>query len=251
MDGGESLLNQLQKDELEMLLELDKICKHNNLEYCLAYGSVLGAVRHRGFIPWDTDIDIMVKIENYKMFCDIINNNLTTKYQIKSYWQNKDYESLLSRLTIANKNHKQIHIDIFPLVGASNNKFMRNLEKKLSFLVFRLYFLKKVDADTFYNNEIAKIRKVKLLQIFTKVIPEKFLKFIFEKIAYRHKIDSSNYIYNICGSYGRKEIIPKEYVYNPIYLKFEGNSVPVPKKWDKYLTHMYGDYMTPKKTNYV
>ena len=245
------MLNNTQKDELEMLLELDRICKANNLEYYLAYGSVLGAVRHGGFIPWDTDIDIMVKIDNYKKFCEIVSKNLIEKYELKSYWENPEYESLLTRLTITNKPHNLIHIDIFPLVGASKNKLVRKIEKKISFIVFRLYFIKKVNVNSYYHAETKKTRTIKLLKILIKIIPERLLILIFEKIANRHQISDADYIYNICGSYGKKEFIPKEWLGKPKYFDFESSKFPVPKEWDKYLTHIYGDYMTPKKENYV
>ena len=62
---------------------------------------------------------------------------------------------------------------------------------------------------------------------------------------------TSEFICNICGSYGQREFIPKNWLGNPKYLEFEGYDFPVPQEWDKYLTHMYGDYMTPKKTNFI
>ena len=64
-------------------------------------------------------------------------------------------------------------------------------------------------------------------------------------------IEQSSTLYNICGSYGHKEFISKDWLGAPIYADFEGYKFPMPKEWHKYLTNIYGDYMTPKKSNYV
>lgn len=251
MNGGESLLSKIQSDELNMIKELEKICKEKNLTYYLAYGSVLGSIRHSGFIPWDTDIDIMVKISDYKEICNIINDNLSREYEVKSYWNSEDYESLLARLTITNKTHKNIHIDIFPVIGTSNIKLFRNIEKKISFLVFRLYFIKNVNEDLYYVNDTIKKQMVKFYKMLIRPLPKKVLISIFEKISYKHTIDQSKYVFNVCGSYGKKEIIPKEFLGEPKRMKFEEESLPIPSMWHEYLTHFYGDYMTPKKDNYI
>lgn len=251
MNGDENLLSQIQSEEFKMLIELERICKEKNLKYYLAYGSVLGAIRHSGFIPWDTDIDIMVNIIDYKKICDILNDNLPHEYEVRSYWNTEDYESLLARLTVINKAHNQIHIDIFPVIGTSNNKYVRDLEKKISFLIFRLYFIKNVNVDFYYKNETSKKRVVKFFKALIKPLSKKFLISMFEKIAYKHKIDESQYVFNICGSYGKKEIIPKEFLGEPMRMMFEEEKLPIPSMWHEYLSHFYEDYMTPKKDNYV
>ena len=114
-----------------------------------------------------------------------------------------------------------------------------------------MYFLKKVDANIIYSNNSIKIIIAKIIKLLTFPIPARILTRLFDKLSTVYSIDSSNYLYNICGSYGLKECILKSYYGNPDYKDFEGYSLPVPEEWDKYLKSIYGDYMTPKKRNYV
>lgn len=110
-------VRQMQLTEIDMLIEMDKVCKKHGLEYSLGYGTVLGAVRHGGFIPWDTDIDILVGIDDYKRFCQIINRETPDKFFVFSKETDKSYEFLMARLAMKNKYHHPVHIDIFPMVG--------------------------------------------------------------------------------------------------------------------------------------
>jgi len=129
--------------ELEMLIEMDMICKKYNLNYYLAYGTLLGAVRHKGFIPWDTDIDIIVDIDSYERFCEILQNELSTKFYLSSPRTNKNYESLKARIHLKNSEHRKIHIDIFPMVGAPQSKIGQKIFSKIAYINYRCYFRKK------------------------------------------------------------------------------------------------------------
>lgn len=83
------------------------------------------------------------------------------------------------------------------------------------------------------------------------LVPSKLLIKVHNKLRRAFPIENSDYLYNICGSYGFKEFIPKNWLGIGERKDFEGLKLPVPKEWDKYLTHLYGDYMTPRKKNYV
>ena len=96
MAGKELTLDEMKAVELEILKKFDSICKENGLEYSLAYGTMLGAIRHKGFIPWDDDIDVFMKREDYEKL-------LTLKYddgdfEVKSYRYSKNYFFLYSKM---------------------------------------------------------------------------------------------------------------------------------------------------------
>lgn len=241
----------IQKQELDMLIEVDKICKKSNLKYFLGYGTVLGAIRHKGFIPWDTDIDILVEIDHYKQFCETIYKNIDSKYELKSIDTDPIYDSLKARVCLKGQLHNLIHIDIFPMVGSPKSTIMKKIFSKISYLNYRCYFVKKVNPNINYSNN----KKKRILAFIAKFlllpIPANIFVKIFYKLSTLYSITESNYLYNICGSYGLKEFIPKEWFEETIYADFEGYKFPIPKEWDKYLTHIYGDCMTPKKQNYV
>ena len=116
-------LDEVKQVELEILEYVDKICKENNIQYSLAYGTMLGAVRHKGFIPWDDDIDILLKREEYEKLLRILYSKTDEKYQVFSlkdegYWYS--YAKVTdTRTIIVEKNDRNmkecVYIDIFPI----------------------------------------------------------------------------------------------------------------------------------------
>lgn len=240
-------LKKLKKQELELLLKIDEICKENNLEYYLAYGTLLGAIRHKGFIPWDTDIDIMVKISHYDKFCKILNKKLPKKMYLFQRENDSSYENLFARVGLRKKAHHKLHIDIFPIVGAPKNELMQKIILKVAYLNDRLYFLKKVDLYSNYNRRFSKKIIAFLLKNILFIIPSKLFVHIFNKLKTLYPIKYTEKVYNISGSYGYKELIPKSYLGEPVKKEFEGHLFSAPEMWDDYLTHIYGDYMVPKK----
>ena len=244
-------LNKIQEDQLEMLLEIKRISQIHGMKYYLAYGTALGAVRHKGFIPWDKDVDIGVEISDYKKFCEGINKEISNKFKLSSIETEKSYDSLKARVAIKGESHHDNHIDIFPIVGAPNTLFSRWIFSKASYYLYRMYFIKKVNENHLYGNNLKKKVLVKFLKILTIPIPKKIIVKIFNKLSVMYSIKSSKYLYNICGSYGLKEFIPKKYYGMPVYKEFEGHMQPLPRDWDQYLKEIYGDYMIPKKRDYV
>lgn len=243
--------SRIQLVVLDMIAQVDRISKNNNLKYYLAYGSVLGAVRNKGFIPWDEDIDIIVDIDNYKEFCDAIRSEIGGGYRLYSADLDPSYDSLKARISPINNYHHIIHLDIFPIVGVPKSIVGRKLFSKVCYIIYRSYFVKKVDVNINYKGDKRKRIITSIVKLLLKAVPARLLRFIYNKLSTAFPIEESDTIYNICGSYGYKELIPKKYLGQPVLFEFEGLSLPIPEKWDAYLTHIYGDYMTPKQSNYV
>ena len=241
--------SSIQLMSLNMMMEMDRICKKNDLKYYFAYGTVLGAVRHKGFIPWDDDIDIIVDIDNYKRFCDIIRHEIPEDYVLYSADQDLNYDSLKARISIRKYFHHIIHIDIFPIVGVPKSETGRKLFCNICHILYRSYFVKKVNINVNYKGNKKKRIITLIVKLMLKPVPARLIKFIFHKLSTLYHIKESDIIYNICGCYGYKELIPKEYIGEPVLLEFEGLALPAPEKWDAYLTHLYGDYMTPIQGN--
>ena len=89
------LLKKVQHVELEILNEVDRICRKNNLKYSLAYGTLIGAVRHKGFIPWDDDIDIVMPRKDYERLRTIWKNESTQEYYLQDYKEDLYYPKIL------------------------------------------------------------------------------------------------------------------------------------------------------------
>jgi len=131
------------------------------------------------------------------------------------------------------------------------SKLGRKLFSKFCYAVYRSYFVKKVNIQVNYKDDKKKRIITSMAKLLLKPIPAGFIKFVFDKLSTLFPMHESDTVYSICGSYGHKEYIPKKYLGEPVLLEFGGLALPVPEKWDAYLTYIYGDYMTPKKSNYV
>jgi len=241
----------IQMTELDMLKEVEEIARKYKFNYYLAYGTVLGAVRHQGFIPWDTDVDIIIDVESYDAFCKVLYHEIDGKYEVKHINYDQSYDSLKARIAPKSVSHNIIHIDIFPLVGSPKSMIGKYVFSKVCYINYRAFFIKKVNPNNNYRNDRLKRILMKTAKLILKVIPKDVLIKNFYHLAKMNSTKNSKFLYNICGSYGMKEFIPKYWLGKPVYMKFETQLLPLTKEYDKYLTHIYNDYMTPKKDNYI
>jgi len=233
---------------IKMLSDVDKICKDKGLVYVLAYGSILGAIRHKGFIPWDYDIDIMVPIDIYQRFCKIMENELKDEYRIYSAETDPKYQHLYAKIGLRDKNYDTFSIDLFPVTGAPNSRIGRIIFSKIAYIIHRCYFVKKVNINLdCYIKKPKSRRKVIIARIILFPIPAKLFLILFRKLSTMYSFQNSEMVYSICGTYGLAEFINMNSISEPVYAEFEGLKVPIPKEWNEYLAKMYGeDYMIPK-----
>lgn len=237
----ENNLEQLKKVELDIFRVFIDVCKRLNLKYYIAGGTLLGAVRHSGFIPWDDDIDIGMPREDYEKFIEYGQNYLPDYYFLQSYKSDKQWlrhfckirdsrttfvESTVKHLNI---NHG-VWIDIFPL-DFINKKKQSFYNKILALNESNIFGCKTIS------------RKIKVFM--SKIITFKFSdKSAFEKREkLLRKVKNGKYLAFFSGAYGEKEIFPKEWFDEGTLLDFEGVNVNAPKEYKKYLSQVYGDYM--------
>lgn len=248
----QNMLRQLQLLELEILLEVDRVCKKYNIKYYLGEGTLLGAVRHQGFIPWDDDIDILMKREDYEKFLEIAPKELGKDYFLQNNLSEKNFWVFFSKVRLLRKtdfNQLDIanltenngpYIDVFPL---------DYVPRKSSFK--QLYTAKKIRAYRyilFYKTKALKkpkTKKRKILYYLSNFYTVKRLhKEIYKQCTkFNHK--KHKYIVNYCSYYNTTEqTIPASFYGEPQYVKFEGCALPIPNKADYILSSIYGDYMT-------
>ncbi len=239
----------MQKIEVEMLLEIDRICKKFNIRYFLIAGTLLGAIRHKGFIPWDDDIDIAMPLNDYRRFCKIAEKELNDKYFLQNYktdtialWFTKIRKNNTTAIQLNHKNklhHQGIWVDIFPLIGVEND------EQWLSEINKKAKRTKKI-----LNKKIGLMEDTEgkiIYEIANKLISLKVCKFFFG-LFFKHLFkDPENYSYcfYLWASSKIKAKFPTEMFSEVCEVEFEGHMFPAPKDWDGYLTLEYGDYMTP------
>jgi lipopolysaccharide cholinephosphotransferase len=246
----------VKQECLKMLFHFDSICKENNLSYTLTYGTLLGAVRHKGFIPWDDDIDVAMTRKNYDKLCKIYKNiNTNLDYSMLVADKNElDFPfSRIVNLTIIKKqenyyldNKNYLAIDIFPIDGLHRSDLLNHLFHKFIFFLNLLLAFSKIKKHKIgRKGKLAFYIKILLAKIVANNISRKLIvKFItlFSKLQ---NIENSHKVAPVCWThvYGTRDRMSKKGFLKTTTLEFEGYRFSVMEGWDEYLTNVYGDYM--------
>ena len=245
-------MTSLQAKLTEILKWYHKICQENNLVYYVIGGTMLGAVRHKGFIPWDDDIDVGMPRPDYEKFCQLSSAlNENGKYRIEYLPEKKDFVYPYCKIydtettLIENTRYKTkrgIYIDVFPIDGAGNTldegeSIFKTINFRLNLLLTRVCAIRK--GRSFYKNAAVLICRCVPDFIYSNC------KLIEAITRYSKKKDytSSDYVANFVGNWGKKEIVKKEWMGEPRLYQFENINIYGVSNYDKYLTRLYGDYM--------
>lgn len=244
---------ELKKIGIDILKYVDRICRENNINYFLAFGSLLGAVRHRGYIPWDDDIDICMLRSDYDRFRSIMIHK--NEYNFIDLSTNNDYYFLFGRVSDKKTRlvlpHKpEIHnlgvfIDVFPIDNAPSVEERSRWYNE--YLVLRRKMLATVPSTARYQKWGLKTtyRFLKRLPSRFKYKPIKYKDYCQEIISLVSKYNTYNseQVVVFDTPYGLKTIMDREIFNSIIELEFEGNRFYAPKDYDAYLKTLYGDYM--------
>ncbi len=243
-------LKKLQRLELEILIEVDKFCKKNKIKYYLSEGTLLGAVRHKGFIPWDDDIDIMMPREDYEKFLELSLKKFNKNYKIQfietepNYWviaakvrmlKNNDYyQKDVLKIT----SNAGVYIDVFPL-DYLPEIYSKNIA--INFKIIRL-LRRMLWLKTGFSKK--KTLRNRFLKFFANFISVKKYHELIKKRMTKYNDGPHKYIVNY-GSYYplSKLVMPKNVYGDGKIFEFEGKKFPVPDDYDYVLTNIYGDYM--------
>lgn len=237
-------LKEHQAVLLELLTEFDRVCKINNIPYVLMCGSALGAVRHKGIIPWDDDLDVSMLRVDYERFLKVAPVELKEQYYLQAegsaHWV-MNFSKLRKNNTTYlekyhpkdNKTHQGIYIDIFPCDNASDKEWIR----KLQFYASRVALAKSLWKRGYETDS----KKKKIFMAFCCLLPAKpFLKLAMLK----EKTDSECVqTFLACTSRYKKGIYKRSWFTETVEMDFENMKVPVSAHYDELLTVLYGDYM--------
>lgn len=250
------IIKLVQEIELDAIKELNKILKENDIEFFLRGGSVMGAVKYKGFIPWDDDMDIAIPRPMYDRLPEIFKDRIIAgKYQVLTYQNEKNLHCYFPRMLLLEAERKRVGlpkntnlglhlIDIIPLDGAPSSKISR----KIYFIkVYILRFLASLgttykgdhkDMHTKSQKAIISLAKhMKLHKIFKQnrvyeMQTKLYKKYHWKRSAYSGTINASLY---------HREIMPTEIWGDGKMMKFESEEYRVPSLYDSYLKRLYGN----------
>ena len=250
----ELTLDEIKARELKILKEIHAICEQQKIEYSLAGGTLLGAIRHGGFIPWDDDIDIFLTRPNYDKLIDYCRNH-ETEFKLLSSETDDRYGYLFAKAmdmdTVLIEEYGNSHniemgvfVDIFPVDGLGDDykkaiKAFNSTRFKRELLVARNW--KKFFKSKTHSWVYEPVRFVFFaLSRFTS--EKKIIASIQKKIR-KNSFEKSNYVGCICGSYRDKEILQSGVFNEYIEINFEDTKFMIIKEYNQYLANIYGDYM--------
>jgi len=229
---------------LAIAKEFAKICENHNIPYYMLGGTMLGAIRHKGFIPWDDDMDFGVPYKYYDQLISLLKAELPEPYRCSTYKDSRcvflpffkieDTSTILfdDSLSVSPKDRIGINIDIFPLIYSQNEI---SQYPAISHNMFMLVGI--------WANSRTHIMRNKLKTIIRLFWP-------FNKAYYNNKIISiinvitpGNCLSNILGRWGQKEFVPIEWYGEKCKFPFEDTFFVGIQEYDKYLTQLYGNYM--------
>ena len=257
-----SELRALQLVELNIMKLFVRICEKHRLRYFIIGGTMLGAVRHKGFIPWDDDMDVGMPRADYEKFLDIVRGELPKGFEFRNYKQDPKYMRYFSRIVDTNvkvinaSNTRKIiehaWLDIFPIDGMPGNWLHRWLH--FWYMTAWRFFYHGSCFKTLVNlrrpgrpaYQRLLIKFLQKTQLGANLDTKKLMAHI-EKLLMKYPYDGSKYGVCLFGAYMTREVMPLSIVGNCADYPFEDAIFKGPEQYDAFLTRLYGDYMTPPK----
>ena len=240
-------IKEFQRIEFDILKDLHRFCESHGIRYFLCGGTLLGAVRHKGFIPWDDDIDIGMLRPDYERF---IREYSSPRYAVRSL-EFGNYTQAFAKVVDTNTMVKEhgttlpdmgVWLDIFPYDGAPSRDYC--LMETKQWKRFQQLIL-TLNMPLFEHGWSWRRHFVVLALLPFRFLPRSFFASRLDRIAKRHSVTDSPYIGCQIWGYGGKEILPRSVFESTIPVQFEGFHSYAMSGWHDYLTSLYGDYMTP------
>jgi len=244
-------LDEIKQSQTETLRIFRDFCEKYNLKYYLAFGTLLGAVRHRGYIPWDDDIDVFMPREDYNFLVEHFNETIIKKREVISKETNPQFYSdaakIIDRNSVVIENRRTVEIgvwiDVFPMDYLIDDIRKYKKANRIIGLLNRLLIyisLKPLKIRRAYKNIILSV--IKLLSPSKEWLTKRKMKYVTE-ITSQNESDTYGLLYKNFYKYGVPRI-PRSFFEPCVKLEFEGEFFNAPKEYDTLLKWFYGDYMT-------
>lgn len=247
-------IDELRLIQLEIMQYVHDFCKSNNIRYSMSGGTLLGAVRHRGYIPWDDDIDIMMPRPDYERFCMLFDNRVfqaNTTYRVISSYNDSQFFQPFAKVVNTKTfmteaydkplDHLGVNIDVFPIDGLPDDENER--EKYWKFIARQ----KNISTAVYEKNNPNEhgIKKVlrRILFFLFGFRKTNFYANRLHEYGKKNLFEDSKFIANSIFGYHKKETMPGSLFDGFVELDFENKKFMAVKDWKIYLTNLFGDYM--------
>ena len=243
-------LRTLQRCILDAALEFRRICDKHGLNYFLIGGTLLGAVRHGGFIPWDDDMDVGMLREDYEKFLKVCPQELSSDFFLQTYETDASYAFGYAKIrvngtvlaedyAVRSKQHNGVFLDIFPYDDMPSGK----VQQKMHYLLYKCVKWSAL-GKTDYDFQDPKKRKfANSMRLLFLPFSKNTMAGLEEKVCKMFRGGKRENAINLGGAYQYREFTAKAGLETTTTLAFEGYDFKVPSNYKDLLTQMYGDYM--------
>ena len=258
-----SISNDVHKIQVKLLKKFNDICELHNIEYQLFAGTLLGAIRHKGFIPWDDDIDVCMLRKDYDVFIEKARLELGEQFFLQTQETDKNYimpfaklrmnnTTFLEKANVGIEMHHGIYIDIFPFDNIYPDTFFGKVHLKKLRIIGRINLLRNKNLCLSINSRW-KSKFCFFLNTLIKVIPTKMIIYYQNKYLRHYNNKNTEYVCHLTNGVSKdrieKYITRSENFCDVIVGVFENECFPIPKDNHNVLKRLYGDYMVlPEKS---
>lgn len=259
-------IGELRMSLLTIMDEIHRVCEENNITYYIIGGTALGAVRHKGFIPWDTDIDIAMRREDYDKFLACANKKLKSNFYCACYlnedkWTHPhalvfDNNTVIhwNRNYYKNKADCPIYVDVFPLDYAPKDERLQ--EQQAIRIRKKIYLQSRRECILYRRNNFFQILAKKLFALVLHIQSDSSFDKSLDDLMKKYSEHNNGNLCSMASHYSyKKQLMPVEiYGFGKLY-EFEGRHYRGPADIDEYLKRLFGNYMelppVEKRTEYM
>lgn len=245
-------LQEQKEIQLKILNLCRDICKKNDLTYYLAYGTLLGSIRHNGYIPWDDDIDLLMPRKDYELFKNIFLNESISTYSISfpgskgnsNYTFMKVYDNRTLKIEEGlnfEGNNIGVDIDIFPLDGYPAERCRQKMFEKSQLLIFMLFSYSRLPYDQ-SGNIIKDVLRLSIVW-FSKLIGKNKLGEIINDRAKKYEFSQYDTVAMSIAPYEGKIFPMNKSIFSVGQSIFENDIYDIPSDYDSFLSIQYGNYL--------
>lgn len=230
---------EMQKNGCEIFKCITEIAERNHLTYTSIFGTVLGAIRHKGPIPWDYDTDIAVPVDDLPHFVDVLEKELPEKYWVV-YRNDNEVHRPIARVGLRGYKTDVLHVDIFPIFGVPEDPEER---KKLFQKMNRVVSLRSAKEYSYKGSSLKKRVKAAFVKYGLFFISQDALIRRYDKLCNRYPYATAAKVGVGVRMGNSKRAMEKSFLLDTVFVDYADFRIRVPREYDKLLTMIYGDYM--------